>query len=64
MDLNELIRIIDKLETDFYECEGGHTHMLIDGHDYHTDTGYAMDGIQAFVEVLKERLIEVYAGKK
>lgn len=64
MNLNEIIRIIDKLEADFYSCAGGDSCMKIDGHEYLTDAGYAMDGVQAFSEVLKERLIEAYGGKK
>ncbi len=64
MNLNELIRIIDKLEADFYNCEGGESCMKIDDHEYLTDVGCAMDGVQAFSEVLKERLIEAYGGKK
>ena len=63
MDLNELIRLIDKLEADFYSCEGGDSCIKIDGHMYFCDASCAMDGVQFFSEVLKERLIEVYAGK-
>jgi hypothetical protein len=63
VDLNELIRLIDKLEADFYSCEGGDSCIKIDGHEYLADVSCAMDGVQAFSEVLKERLIEVYAGK-
>ena len=37
-------------------CEGGNSYFLIDGHEYHTDTGYVIDGICAFAEILKERL--------
>jgi hypothetical protein len=64
VDLNELIRLIDKLEADFYSCEGGESCMKIDGHEYLADVSCAMDGVQAFSEVLKERLIEWFEEKE
>lgn len=51
-----LIDEIDKLLDDFKNCDCGESYMVIDGHEYHTDVGYAFDGIYAFAEILKERL--------
>lgn len=54
--MKDIIELIDKTVSDFETCEGGNSYFLIDGHEYHTDTGYAIDGICAFAEILKERL--------
>ena len=57
MTKEEFIAMINQLEDDFYTCEGGSTALVIDGHEYHTDAAYAMDGIRAFAQVLRERLL-------
>lgn len=54
--LNGLLDLIDQLKYDFEDAEGGETWIKIDGHVYETDIGYAMDGVKAFAEILKERI--------
>lgn len=56
--LNRLLDLIDQLKYDFEDAEGGETWIKIDGHVYSSDLGYAMDGVNAFAEILKERLIK------
>lgn len=58
MTREEIIKIIDKTIKDFHECEGGESWLYIDGEKYYTDVGYAFEGIEIFVEVLKKRLEE------
>jgi hypothetical protein len=58
MTREEVIKIIDKTIKDFYECEGGETWLKIDGEEYTTDVGYALDGVKIFAKVLKKRLAE------
>lgn len=58
MTKEETINIIDKTFIDFHECEGGDSWMYIDGEKYYTDVGYAFEGMEIFVEVLKKRLEE------
>ena len=52
----KLEKMINDLVNDFENCDGGSTEFNIDGHKFHTDTCYAMDGIHFFAQVLKERL--------
>ena len=54
----ETIKIIDKTLEDFYQCEGGEAQLKIDGEEYITDAGYALDGMKIFAKVLKKRLGE------
>ncbi len=58
MAREETIKIINKTVKDFYECEGGESWLYIDGEKYFTDVGYAFEGMEIFVEVLKKRLTE------
>ena len=52
------IELIDKTLKDFLESEGGESWLRIDGKEYNTDVGYALEGMEIFVEVLKKRLTE------
>lgn len=66
-DLIKSVRldVIDDLVKEF-ASNGGNSYFVIDGQKYPTDTGYAMDGIELFVEKLKERAskeIEQKGGK-
>ena len=58
MTREKVIKIIDKTIKDFWECEGGDTWLKIDGEEYSTDVGYALDGMEIFAKVLKKRLAE------
>lgn len=53
-----LERMLEKTYADFCECEGGEGWLKIDGKEYSTDVGYAIDGMRIFMEVLKQRLAE------
>lgn len=58
MTREKIIKIIDNTLKDFYECDGGESWLRIDGEEYTTDVGYALEGMEIFVEVLKKRLTE------
>lgn len=58
MTREEAIKIIDKTIEDFYKCEGGESWLRIDGEEYTTDVGYALEGMGIFAKVLKKRLAE------
>lgn len=53
-----LERMLEKTYADFCECESGEGWLKIDGKEYFTDVGYAIDGMRIFMEVLKQRLAE------
>lgn len=56
VDKQKIIHEAERLANDFKDCAGGSTCFCIDGNEYHTDTGYAIDGIDAYVEVFTERI--------
>lgn len=58
MTSEEVTKLIDKTLKDFHECEGGEAWLKIDGEEYNTDVGYALEGMGIFAEVLKRRLSE------
>lgn len=58
MTREKIIKIIDKTLKEFFECEGGEGWMRIDGEEYDTDVGYALEGMEIFAKVLKKRLAE------
>lgn len=58
MTREEIIKIIDETIKDFHKCDGGESWLYIDGEKYYTDVGYAFEGMEIFVEVLKKRLVE------
>lgn len=49
-----MLDVIDDLVKEFAN-NGGNSYFVIDGQEYRTDTGYAMEGIELFAEKLKER---------
>ena len=49
MTKEEVLKLIDETHQDFVDCQGGHTSFIFEDKIYETDTGYAMDGIEAFV---------------
>lgn len=51
-------RILEKTYNDFCNCEGGEGWLKIDNKEYVTDVGYAIDGVEIFMEILKRRLAE------
>lgn len=59
MTREETIKIIDKTLKDFTECPGGEGYFLIDGEEFNTDAGYALEGMEIFVKVLKKRLFSL-----
>lgn len=58
----EIVDMIDKLYDDFCNSEGGESSCTIDGNTYHSDMGYAFEGIEMFIEVFKKRLAESEKG--
>ena len=51
-------RILEKTYNDFCNCDGGEGWLKIDGKEYVTDAGYAIEGVEIFMEVFKRRLAE------
>lgn len=51
-------KLLDKTFDDFCKCEGGEGWLKIDGKEYSTDVGYALEGMRIFTEVFKRRLAE------
>lgn len=51
-------RILEKTYNDFCNCDGGEGWLKIDGKEYVTDVGYAIEGVEIFMEILKRRLAE------
>lgn len=54
----EIEKLLDKTFDDFCNCTGGEGWLKIDGKEYSTDVGYAIEGINIFMEVFKQRLAE------
>ena len=54
----EILALLKKTYTDICECEGGEGCFEINGKEYYTDVGYAIDGMLIFMEVFKQRLAE------
>jgi hypothetical protein len=53
-----IIALLEKTYNDFCNCEGGEGWLKIDGKEYDTDAGYAIEGVDIFMEVFKRRLAE------
>ena len=54
----EIIALLEKTYADFCKSEGGEGWFKIDGEEYYTDVGYAIEGLHFFMEVFKQRLAE------
>lgn len=54
----KILALLEKTYVDFCNCEGGEGWLKIDGKEYPTDTGYAIEGIDIFMEIFKRRLAE------
>ena len=53
------LALLEKTYDDFCKCEGGEGWLKIDGKEYGTDVGYAIEGVDIFMEVFKRRLAEL-----
>lgn len=58
MTKNDVIKLIEDTLQEFYDCGGGDAAFIFDDETYHTDTGYAIEGIEAFVDRIKRKLSE------
>ena len=54
----KIAALLEKTYDDFCKCEGDEGWMKIDGKEYSTDAGYALEGMRIFMEVFKRRLAE------
>ena len=52
----KILALLEKTYDDFCKCEGGEGYLKIDGKEYPTDAGYALEGMSIFMEVFKQRL--------
>jgi hypothetical protein len=52
------LALLEKTYNDLCKCEGGEGWLKIDGKEYSTDVGYALEGMRIFMEVFKRRLAE------
>ena len=50
--------LLETTYADFCNCEGGEGWLEIDGKEYFTDVGYALEGMRIFMEVFKRRMAE------
>ena len=55
---NRVVELLEKTYADFCNSEGGEGWLRIDGKEYSTDVGYAIEGMGIFMEVFKRRLEE------
>ena len=53
-----ILALLEKTYDDFCRCEGGEGWLKIDGKEYSTDAGYALEGMRIFMDVFKQRLAE------
>lgn len=53
-----ILALLEKTYADFCNSEGSEGWMKIDGKKYSTDVGYALEGMEIFMEVFKQRLAE------
>jgi hypothetical protein len=51
-------RVLEKTYNDFCNCDGGEGWIKIDGKEYSTDAGYAIEGVEIFMKIFKRRLSE------
>lgn len=51
-------KLLDKTYYDFCKCPGGESWFELDGETYSTDVGYALEGMEIFIHVLKRRMAE------
>lgn len=59
--INDTIsKLLDETFDDFCECPGGEGWFYIDGEEHRTDAGYALEGMEIFIYVLKKRLAIAY----
>lgn len=57
-DEKDILKLLEKTYADFIYSEGGEGWLRIDGKEYSTDVGYAIEGLDIFMEVFKRRLVE------
>lgn len=55
---DDKLALLEKTYADFCNSEGSEGWLRIDGIDYYTDVGYALEGMKIFMEVYKRRLAE------
>ncbi len=58
LETTDINNLLDKTFDDFCNCRGGEGSFEIDGEVYRTDAGYALEGMEIFIHVLKKRLAE------
>lgn len=51
-----LTKLLDDTQKDILNSDMGESYLRIDGKEYYTDMGYALEGIEMFIEILKERM--------
>lgn len=56
--IDRIGELLDKTFDDFCNCPGGEGYFYIDGEKYNTDAGYALEGMEIFIKVLKKRLVK------
>lgn len=55
---SDILKLLNKTFSDFINSEGGDSYLRIDGKEYYTDVGYAVEGLYIFMEVFERRLAE------
>lgn len=50
---------LDDLYGEILDCPGGESYIVIDGKKYNSDIGYALEGMEIFLDVVKRRFYPV-----
>ena len=56
MGKEDFIKLLDDTLEEFYNCDGGDVSFIFKDETYHTDTGYAIEGIEIFIARIKLKL--------
>ena len=56
MSNEEVIRILEDVKEEFIKCDGGSSQFIFKEKTYETDTGYAIEGIEFFIDRVKMKL--------
>lgn len=52
------LRELRELEQEIQKAPGGETWLKFEGVEYYTDWGYALEGIDFFLDIIERRLSE------
>lgn len=56
MEKEQIKAFLTKIYDKMIDSEGGEGCMIIDGKEYYTDTGYALEGASIFLEIAEKAI--------